>query len=153
MGGTSTDVTLCPGEAVQTNRGSIGGFPLSIGMIDIHSVGAGGGSIARVDDGGALVVGPESAGADPGPASYALGGIEPTVTDANVVLGRLPATSKLGGALTLDSRAAARAIATLTERLPELANLPQQDGIVRAAAAIVAAGEHDDGRRAAADHG
>ena len=137
MGGTSTDVTLCPGEAVQTNRGSIGGFPLSIGMIDIHTVGAGGGSIARVDDGGALVVGPESAGADPGPASYALGGIEPTVTDANVVLGRLPATSKLGGALTLDSRAAARAIATLTERLPELANLPQQDGIVRAAAAIV----------------
>ncbi len=137
MGGTSTDVTLCPGEALQTTRGAIGGYPVSIGMIDIHTVGAGGGSIARVDEGGALVVGPESAGAVPGPAAYGLGGDKPTVTDANVVLGRLPADLRLGGGLALDYDAAERSIAGLASRIPELAELPREQGVTRTAEAIV----------------
>lgn len=137
MGGTSTDVTLCPGEALQTTRGTIGGYPVSIGMIDIHTVGAGGGSIARVDEGGALVVGPESAGALPGPAAYGHGGDKPTVTDANVVLGRLPASLLLGDRLALDYEAAERSIADLARRIPELAGLPREQGVTRTAEAIV----------------
>ena len=137
MGGTSTDVTLCPGEALQTTRGAIGGFPVSIGMIDIHTVGAGGGSIASVDQGGALVVGPESAGAVPGPAAYGLGGNRPTVTDANVVLGRLPTGLRLGGALSLDYDAAEHSIESLTGRIRDVARLPREQGIMRTAEAIV----------------
>lgn len=89
MGGTSTDVALCPGYVPGTAEGTIAGVPLRFPSTDIHTVGAGGGSIARVDAGGRLRVGPESAGADPGPVCYGHGGMQPTVTDANVVLGRL----------------------------------------------------------------
>lgn len=101
MGGTSTDVSLCPGRIKETNTSTVGGHPISVPMIDIHTVGAGGGSIARVDTGGALVVGPQSAGADPGPVCYGLGD-QITVTDANLLLGRLLPDRFLGGRLTLD---------------------------------------------------
>ena len=101
MGGTSTDVSLCPGEIKETTSANVGGYPIGVPMIDIHTVGAGGGSIARVDTGGALVVGPESAGADPGPACYGKGD-QLTVTDANLLLGRLLPDRFLGGRMTLD---------------------------------------------------
>ena len=90
MGGTSTDVAFCPGRPQYTREFEIDGHPVALPVIDIHTVGAGGGSIARVDPGGALRVGPESAGATPGPISYGLGGRDVTVTDAHVWLGRLP---------------------------------------------------------------
>ena len=101
MGGTSTDVSLCPGRIKETTSANLGGYPVSVPMIEIHTVGAGGGSIARVDAGGALVVGPESAGADPGPACYGKGE-QLTVTDANLILGRLRPAQFLGGRLALD---------------------------------------------------
>ena len=101
MGGTSTDVSLCPGRIKETSSSSLGGYPIGVPMIEVHSVGAGGGSIARLDQGGALVVGPESAGADPGPACYGKGD-HVTVTDANLILGRLQPEHFLGGRLTLD---------------------------------------------------
>src|SRR5580700_2884123 len=94
MGGTSTDVSLVDGVARHTTEASVDGYPIRVPMLDIHTVGAGGGSIARVDAGGLLRVGPESAGADPGPACYGTG-IEPTVTDAHVVLGRIAAALKI----------------------------------------------------------
>src|SRR4030095_12693050 len=97
MGGTSTDVSLCRGGARTTNEAQIAGLPVAVPVLDIHTVGAGGGSIAYVDAGGALRVGPESAGADPGPACYGRGE-QPTVTDANAVLGRLHG-GLLGGAM------------------------------------------------------
>lgn len=110
MGGTSTDVSLCPGRIQETTEGTIAGLPLRLPIIDIHTVGAGGGSIARLDAGGALRVGPESAGADPGPACYGRDdALEVTVTDANLVLGRLDADHFLGGRMRLDlERARAR---------------------------------------------
>ena len=101
MGGTSTDVSLCPGRIKETTGSSVGGYPISVPMIEIHTVGAGGGSIARLDSGGALTVGPQSAGADPGPACYGKGD-QITVTDANLILGRLRPHHFLGGRLTLD---------------------------------------------------
>jgi N-methylhydantoinase A len=101
MGGTSTDVALCRGEARTTNEALVAGLPVAVPVIDIHTVGAGGGSIARVDAAGALRVGPESAGADPGPACYGRGE-EVTVTDANLVLGRFGGTDLLGGEMHLD---------------------------------------------------
>ena len=101
MGGTSTDVSLCPGRVQETGASSVGGYPITVPMIDIHTVGAGGGSIARLDAGGALLVGPESAGADPGPACYGRGD-QVTVTDANLLLGRMDPTRFLGGRMTLD---------------------------------------------------
>ena len=101
MGGTSTDVSLCPGRIKETTSSALGGYPISVPMIEIHSVGAGGGSIARVDEGGALLVGPQSAGADPGPACYGKGD-SITVTDANLVLGRLQPEHFLGGQMPLD---------------------------------------------------
>ena len=101
MGGTSTDVSLCPGVIKETTSANVGGYPIGVPMIDIHTVGAGGGSIARVDTGGALVVGPESAGADPGPACYGTGD-QLTVTDANLHLGRRLTDRFLGGRITLD---------------------------------------------------
>jgi N-methylhydantoinase A len=97
MGGTSTDVSLCPGRPLHTLEFEIGGQPVALPVIDIHTVGAGGGSLARLDPGGALRVGPQSAGADPGPICYGRGGRQLTVTDANVWLGRLPADAFLGG--------------------------------------------------------
>jgi N-methylhydantoinase A len=105
MGGTSTDVCLIAnGEAGRAGERELGGFPIRLPTVDLQTVGAGGGSIAWRDAGGALRVGPQSAGADPGPACYGRGGLEPTVTDANLVLGRLP--EKLAGGLELDRAAA-----------------------------------------------
>ena len=101
MGGTSTDVSLCPGRIKETGSSNVGGHPISVPMIEIHTVGAGGGSIARVDAGGALTVGPQSAGANPGPACYGVGD-QLTVSDANLLLGRLRPDHFLGGRLTLD---------------------------------------------------
>lgn len=97
MGGTSTDVSLCPGRPLHTREFEIDGQPVAVPVIDIHTVGAGGGSLASVDAGGALKVGPESAGAAPGPIAYGRGGTRVTVTDAHVWLGRIPAEGFLGG--------------------------------------------------------
>ena len=116
MGGTSTDVSLCPGRIKETTAATLGGYPISVPMIEIHTVGAGGGSIARVDAGGALVVGPESAGADPGPACYGQGD-QITVTDANLLLGRLRPAQFLGGRLTLDQERAERLLTGLAEQI------------------------------------
>ena len=112
MGGTSTDVALIKGGVVERGvERSVAGFPVRLPSVDIQTVGAGGGSIAWLDEGGALRVGPESAGASPGPACYGRGGTRPTVTDANLVLGRLPET--LASGLRLDPAAAARALGDL----------------------------------------
>jgi N-methylhydantoinase A len=109
MGGTSTDVCLIAGgSAERSAERRVGGFPVRLPMVDIHTVGAGGGSIARFDAGGALRVGPESAGAIPGPACYGKGGMMPTVTDANLLLGRLPVL--LPGGIELDRGAAESAL-------------------------------------------
>ena len=116
MGGTSTDVSLCPGRIKETTSATLGGYPISVPMIEIHTVGAGGGSIARVDAGGALVVGPESAGADPGPACYGKGD-RITVTDANLVLGRLRPAQFLGGRITLDKARSQELIGTLAKEI------------------------------------
>lgn len=102
MGGTSSDVSLCPNGLLHTRELEIAGQPVAIPVIDIHTVGAGGGSLARVDPGGALRVGPQSAGADPGPVCYGRGGTGVTVTDAHVWLGRLPCEAFLGGEATLN---------------------------------------------------
>ena len=116
MGGTSTDVSLCPGEIKETTSANVGGYPIGVPMIDIQTVGAGGGSIARVDTGGALVVGPESAGADPGPACYGKGD-QLTVTDANLLLGRLLPDRFLGGRMTLDRDRVVRLMSDLAVQI------------------------------------
>ena len=109
MGGTSTDVSLIVGgRANLAAEREVGGLPLRLPAVDLHTVGAGGGSIVWLDSGGAIRVGPESAGADPGPACYGRGGLSPTITDANLLLGRLPAV--LAGGIELDAEAAARAL-------------------------------------------
>jgi N-methylhydantoinase A len=114
MGGTSTDVATIPGGKPQwTTATKVDGLPIGLPMFDIHTVGAGGGSVAFLDAGGALRVGPRSAGANPGPASYARGGTEPTVTDANLVLGRILPDAFLGGSMRLDADLANQAIAPL----------------------------------------
>jgi len=113
MGGTSTDVALCDAAGMRmTNEASVAGLPVAVQMMDIHTVGAGGGSIARVDEGGSLRVGPESAGADPGPACYGRG-VLPTVTDANLVLGRFGGAGLLGGEFKLDEERALDALSKL----------------------------------------
>ena len=117
MGGTSTDVSLCPGRPLHTREFEIAGQPVAVPVIDIHTVGAGGGSLARVDAGGALRVGPESAGADPGPISYGQGGKEITVTDAHVWLGRLPEGAFLGGDGHLDRHLIAEPLDVLARKL------------------------------------
>ncbi len=112
MGGTSTDVCLIAGGRAGRSEGrEVAGFPIRVPMVDIHTVGAGGGSVVWRDEGGAIRVGPHSAGAVPGPACYGRGGEEPTVTDANLLLGRLPA--RLPGGLKLDRAAAERALGTI----------------------------------------
>ena len=112
MGGTSTDVCLiAAGAAARSAARAVGGLPVRLPTVDLHTVGAGGGSLVWRDAGGALRVGPESAGADPGPAAYGRGGTRPTVTDANLLLGRLP--ERLAGGLELDRDAAARALEKL----------------------------------------
>jgi N-methylhydantoinase A len=116
MGGTSTDVSLINGAPTMTRESSIGGWPLAVATLDIHTVGAGGGSIAWCDTGGAMRVGPQSAGAHPGPACYGIGEA-PTVTDAQVVLGRLPSSTRLGRAMTIDAGRAQAAVEGLGNRL------------------------------------
>ena len=117
MGGTSTDVGLCAGGSIRTtNEAVVAGLPVAVSVMDIHTVGAGGGSIARVDEGGSLRVGPESAGADPGPACYGRSTL-PTVTDAHVVLGHFAGGGLLGGEFRLDERRAAGALSVLAEDL------------------------------------
>ena len=109
MGGTSTDVSLAEGEPRETTESRVGGLPIRVPMLDIHTVGAGGGSIARVDEGGRLLVGPESAGADPGPACYGRG-TDATVTDAHVVLGRIRSGQFLGGEMAIEEERSAAAV-------------------------------------------
>ncbi len=133
MGGTSCDVCVVhDGAVAETGGGTIAGRPIALPMLDVHTVGAGGGSIAWRDAGGALRVGPRSAGAQPGPACYGRGGGEPTVTDANVVLGHLPHDVPLAGGVALDAAAAERAIAALADALG-LAPRACAEGIVRVA--------------------
>jgi len=135
MGGTSCDVCLIDGAQVpETAERVIAGRPLSLPALDIQTVGAGGGSIAWRDPGGALRVGPASAGASPGPACYGRGGRDATVTDANLLLGRLLEDSPLAGGLSLDRRAAERAISRLASEL-DLEPLACAEGIVRVAEA------------------
>jgi N-methylhydantoinase A len=118
MGGTSCDVSVArDGQVESTGGREVGGRALALPMVDVHTVGAGGGSIAWRDAGGALRVGPRSAGADPGPACYGRGGDEPTVTDANLLLGYLDAGSPLAGGVELDRTAAERAVAGLADAL------------------------------------
>jgi len=133
MGGTSCDVCVVEGGAVRESAGrEVGGRPLALPMVDIHTVGAGGGSIGWRDAGGALRVGPRSAGAEPGPACYGRGGTEPTVTDANLVLGHLDPGEPLAGGVELDAQAARDAVGRLADEL----GLSTEDcaaGIVRVA--------------------
>jgi N-methylhydantoinase A/oxoprolinase/acetone carboxylase beta subunit len=131
MGGTSTDVSLCDGQPRETLEASIGGLPIRIPMLDIHTVGAGGGSIARVDEGGLLRVGPESAGADPGPACYGKGS-RPTVTDAHVVLGRIGPDQLIGGGMRLDTKRAATAVDSIARAL-KISRIAAAQGILRVA--------------------
>ena len=132
MGGTSTDVALVDGAPRLTSEGRIGRFPVAVPMVDMHTIGAGGGSIATVDAGGMLLVGPESAGADPGPACYGRGGTEATVTDANLVLGRLRADAFLGGGMALDVSAAEAALDGIAMRMG-CSRFEAADGIVAVA--------------------
>ena len=131
MGGTSTDVSLCDGAPRETMEASIDGFPVRVPMLDIHTVGAGGGSIARVDEGGLLRVGPESAGADPGPACYGAGD-RPTVTDAHVVLGRIAPDQLVGGEMHLDVYRAGAAVDSIARQL-KISRVAAAAGIVRVA--------------------
>ncbi len=122
MGGTSTDVALCDREGMRlTNEAIVAGVPVAVPMMDIHTVGAGGGSIARVDEGGSLRVGPESAGADPGPACYGKSFL-PTVTDAHVVLGHFPGATLLGGEFKLDEARSFAALKKLASQMGAAAN-------------------------------
>jgi len=116
MGGTSTDVSLVEGEPQLTFEAEVGGCPIHIPVLDIHTIGAGGGSIATIDAGGALRVGPQSAGAEPGPACYGRGNL-PTVTDANLVLGRLLPEFFLGGDLHLDAQRSLQVFSALGESM------------------------------------
>ncbi len=133
MGGTSCDVCVVEeGEVKRTDSRAIGGRVIQLPMVDVHTVGAGGGSIGWRDSGGALRVGPRSAGAEPGPACYGRGGSEPTVTDANLLLGRLAANSELAGGVPLDAEAAEAAIGSLAAALG-IGELEAAEGIVRIA--------------------
>lgn len=129
MGGTSTDVSLCEGEIRVTSESVIAGCPVSVPVIDIHTVGAGGGSIACVDEGGALRVGPESAGADPGPICYGKGG-RITVTDANLLLGRLDEDYPLGGSLRLKTARLIPAFRLLARRLGLPSPISAAQGVI-----------------------
>jgi N-methylhydantoinase A len=137
MGGTSTDVCLVRDlTPLMTSDGMVGAFPVKLPQIDMHTVGAGGGSLAWLDVDGSLQIGPRSAGASPGPAAYGLGGTEPTVTDANVVLGRIGATRRLGGSIALDAARARAAVADLDARMNGALGVEAlAEGIVRIAVA------------------
>jgi N-methylhydantoinase A len=133
MGGTSCDVCVVEEGAVRrTDSRQVGGRTIQLPMVDVHTVGAGGGSIGWRDRGGALRVGPRSAGAEPGPACYGRGGTEPTVTDANLLLGNLAGDSRLAGGVDLDAAAAAAAVRGLADSLG-LGELETAEGIVRIA--------------------
>jgi N-methylhydantoinase A len=133
MGGTSCDVCVVKdGSVRRTDSRTVGGRVIQLPMVDVHTVGAGGGSVAWRDQGGALRVGPRSAGADPGPACYGRGGSEPTVTDANLLLGYLDPDSPLAGGVSLDAGAARRAVSVLGESLG-MDELQTAEGIVRVA--------------------
>ncbi|MCG8613888.1 MAG: hydantoinase/oxoprolinase family protein [Pseudomonadales bacterium] len=132
MGGTSTDVALVDEGIRITHEGHLGPYPVAVPMVDMHTIGAGGGSLAWIDAGGMLQVGPESAGADPGPACYGKGGTQATVTDANVVLGRLRPENFLGGSMSLDEEASRLAVQAISERLG-VSVLEAAEGIVRLA--------------------
>jgi N-methylhydantoinase A len=135
MGGTSTDVALCDSGAIRTtNEATVAGLPVAVSVMDIHTVGAGGGSIARVDEGGSLRVGPESAGADPGPACYGRS-LLPTVTDAHVVLGHFGGIGLLGGDFKLDEERAREAMAKLASDLSRIAG--KRCSIVAAAEGVL----------------
>src|SRR5712671_6020339 len=141
MGGTSTDISLVlDGRPQVTREASLAGTPIRIPVIDINAIGAGGGSLAWIDEGGALRVGPQSAEAVPGPACYGRGGVEPTVTDANLVLGRLGGDTRLGGELALDGEAAARTIAERIAGPLGLDLVAAASGILRVANATMARG-------------
>ncbi|HSL47689.1 MAG TPA: hydantoinase/oxoprolinase family protein [Candidatus Deferrimicrobiaceae bacterium] len=137
MGGTSTDVCLVRDlQPLMTADAMVGAFPVKVSQIDMHTVGAGGGSIAWLDVDGSLQVGPRSAGASPGPAAYGLGGTEPAVTDANVVLGRIGTRRRLGGSIAIDAERARQAVAALAARLERpLGVEPLAEGIVTIAVA------------------
>ena len=132
MGGTSTDVALINGDVRLTTEGRIGPYPVAVPMVDMHTIGAGGGSIAYLDAGGMLQVGPQSAGAAPGPACYGRGGRQPTVTDANLILGRLRPDAFLGGEMRLKIDAARTAIAPIADPL-KLSVEQTAAGIIRIA--------------------
>ena len=132
MGGTSTDVALLNGEINLTTEGRIGEYPVAVPMVDMHTIGAGGGSVAMVDAGGLLQVGPQSAGATPGPACYGQGGTLATVTDANLVLGRIRADAFLGGSMALDIAASRAVIQPLADAL-SLSLEETASGIIRVA--------------------
>lgn len=135
MGGTSTDVALCDSGAIRTtNEAIVAGLPIAVSVMDIHTVGAGGGSIARVDEGGSLRVGPESAGADPGPACYGRS-LLPTVTDAHVVLGHFGGVGLLGGDFKLDEKRAHQAMAKLADDLSKAAG--RRCGAIAAAEGVL----------------
>ncbi|MFB6091280.1 MAG: hydantoinase/oxoprolinase family protein [Halobellus sp.] len=139
MGGTSSDVSLVrDGDAERTTDATINGQPIRTPMVDVTTVGAGGGSIAWVDEGGALRVGPRSAGADPGPACYGKGGTDPTVTDANLVLGYIGESTALGGELSLDADAAHDALAGLAEAAGLAGPVEAARGVYRVANANMA---------------
>ncbi len=133
MGGTSTDVALIDAEIALTSRGRIGHYPIAVPMVDMHTIGAGGGSLAYADPGGVLQVGPESAGADPGPACYGKGGEQATVTDANLVLGRIPRDARLAGKLPLDYQAAYSSLSQLAEQLGLESAEEAASGVIRIA--------------------
>jgi N-methylhydantoinase A len=140
MGGTSTDVALVAGgEVVVEDEAEVAGCVLQLPLLAIHTVGAGGGSILWRDAGGALKVGPESAGAEPGPAAYDRGGARPTVTDANVVLGRLPPVGLLGGAMPLSRDRAVAAVAALAAELGVPVERAAEDALAVAAAVMARA--------------
>jgi N-methylhydantoinase A len=143
MGGTSTDVALVADGAFPLKRETLlEGLVIRLPQLDIHTVGAGGGSIAALDAGGSLQVGPESAGALPGPASYGRGGTRPTVTDANVVLGRLGPTQELGRSLRIDFAAAEHSMKSIGGRLAQSA-AETAESILRLAVSKMAAAVHE----------
>ncbi len=135
MGGTSTDVALIDGKVRLTTEGRLAHYPVAVPMVDMHTIGAGGGSIAYLDQAGLLHVGPESAGASPGPACYGAGGQLATVTDANAVLGRLRPDYFLDGRMTLDLIAAQNAVGWLAEKM-------KMDAVTAALGIIALANEH-----------
>ncbi len=139
MGGTSYDVSLVEaGQVHQVNQGVVDGCPVRLPMVEMRTIGAGGGSIARVDQAGGLFVGPESAGAVPGPACYGRGGKRPTVTDANVILGRIDPAHFLGGTMDLDGHAARQSIDQQIAAPLDLGVEESAEGIVQIAVAHMA---------------